>query len=70
MSYYYWLAHNDLDDAYWACHYAVTTHPLYGQCLICPSFSRCSSSLKEANVLRAILDESITIKEEYDNEID
>ncbi|MBQ3441626.1 MAG: hypothetical protein IJG33_00120 [Selenomonadaceae bacterium] len=69
-SYYYWLAFNDLSDAFWACWYGITTHPLYGLCAICPSFSRCTSPLKEANLLRATLDEpikvTITIKEEDD----
>ena len=40
-SYYYQKAFTDLDDPYWACHYAVTTHPLYGLCVLCPHLGNC-----------------------------
>lgn len=59
MSYYYWLAHNDLSDAFWACHYGNTAHPLYGMCNICPSFGRCTSDLKQANQLKAIIEDAV-----------
>ena len=42
MSWYYLQAFNDLDDPFWACQYAVSTHPLYQQCDKCPSFSKCT----------------------------
>ena len=68
MSLFYLKAFQDLEDPFWACWYGITTHPLYGLCGICPSFSRCTSPLKEANILRASLEEpikvTITIEEE------
>ena len=45
MSFYSW-AFNDLDDPYWACVYAVETHPLYHQCDKCPSFLKCTQPVK------------------------
>ena len=39
---FYTQAFNDLDDPFWACQYAVSTHPLYHQCDKCPSFSKCT----------------------------
>jgi len=61
MSLYYLRAFNDLEDPIYACYYGNTTHPLYGRCLICPSFSRCDLLLKQINQLKSLVDEPIKV---------
>ena len=61
MMSFYTNSYTDLDDPYWACYYGNTTHPLYGRCLICPSFGRCDLLLKQINQLKSLVDEPIKV---------
>lgn len=39
------------EDPYWACHYNVTTHLLFGKCDDCPSFNLCTLAMKDVWLL-------------------
>ena len=50
MSWYYLQAHNPDAPPYWACHYAVTTHPKYYHCFECPDANTCDLLTERLNL--------------------
>lgn len=48
------------EDHYYACHYNVTTHPLFGKCDDCPSFNKCTLAMEQIWLLKKIRDGEVS----------